>query len=448
MSWRSLLARSFAVGAIVSVFVGGAVFVGVRLAVADPGGPTTPNELTFAGVLRERIDAGATTLTFIFRKGATPVCVAPSRSFTVDGNGAFSVRVPLDVCTDGGVLFDGNTVVYDVRLGGATGELLTPTEGVPITPVPYARFADQAGINNDCPVGYERAFDAFFTLASDRRLCQRVRMEGTTRIVYDEVVRVGRGASAFWIDRYEATVWSNEDSSGGRLFRLDGDFPTTAFPRNGQWRFPGHGVAPAYARSVRDDRPASWITWFQAAEACLASGKRLPTGNEWLAAANGTPDPGANDGSSGACITSHTSVRAPVSNSSCVSGWGAQNMIGNVMEFTDEWYAGAGSSLRIAARMVAVNGSGDAGTVTIPAIEPQRFLTLSPNWPTGYGDDGIANVNGTADRGDGEVVGIPAVALRGGSYNERTAAGVFYLNLNTTPTNWHDNIGFRCVIPR
>ena len=49
--WRSLIARTIVVGAIVSVFVGGAVFVGVKLAVADPGGPITPNALTFAGVL-------------------------------------------------------------------------------------------------------------------------------------------------------------------------------------------------------------------------------------------------------------------------------------------------------------------------------------------------------------------------------------------------------------
>lgn len=52
MGWRTFLARAVVGGAIVGVFVTGAVFVGVRLAAADPGGPTRA-DLTFAGVLRD-----------------------------------------------------------------------------------------------------------------------------------------------------------------------------------------------------------------------------------------------------------------------------------------------------------------------------------------------------------------------------------------------------------
>ena len=38
MPWKTLLARTTAVGAIIGAFVAGAVFVGVKLAGADPGG--------------------------------------------------------------------------------------------------------------------------------------------------------------------------------------------------------------------------------------------------------------------------------------------------------------------------------------------------------------------------------------------------------------------------
>ena len=32
----------------------------------------------------------------------------------------------------------------------------------------------------------------------------------------DEMVKVGTGMSAFWIDRYEASVWSNADGTGSQ----------------------------------------------------------------------------------------------------------------------------------------------------------------------------------------------------------------------------------------
>lgn len=35
--------------------------------------------------------------------------------------------------------------------------------------------------------------------------------------------------------------------------------------------------------------------------------------------------------------------------------------------------------------------------------------------------------------------------LRGGNWNNETNAGVFALNLNNSPTNTNNNIGFRCA---
>ncbi len=429
MAWKPLLARTAAISAIVSAFVSGAVFVGIRLADADPGGPTTPNGLTFAGVLRERIGAGATTLTFVFRKGATTVCTASTRSFSVDENGAFSVDVPLDACADGGMLFDGATIVYDVRLGGATGDLLTPTDGVSITAVPYARFADQTGVNNDCPSGYSRdTSDPAIT--PTMRLCVRAVTTGGR----DEVVRVGSGASAFWIDRYEASVFN---AAGSHFGATDDTYPNLL--KNGQWATPTQRSPPLLAQSRRGVPPSRYITWFQASEACRASGKRLPTGNEWFAASQGTIDPSdASDGRGGDCLTlSATGPRSTGRMSGgmsvwgqCISVWGAEDMIGNVSEYTGDWHAGLG---------------------TVDGLAPTDPPGTT-GWPLDgnlYRGDGTHNIDSSAyPGGGGRRTGIPAVEVRGGGWISRTRAGVFALELGNAPSHWDQETGFRCVVPR
>ena len=56
----------------------------------------------------------------------------------------------------------------------------------------------------DCPVGYVRAANE--PAGSPPPVhCQK----GDP--VFDEVVKVGSGGSAFWIDRYEATIWTKSD---------------------------------------------------------------------------------------------------------------------------------------------------------------------------------------------------------------------------------------------
>jgi len=69
-SGKSLLARTAAVSGLASVVLCVGVVVGVRIAKADPGGPTRPS-LSFAGVLRNADGTAITTarpasLTFAF----------------------------------------------------------------------------------------------------------------------------------------------------------------------------------------------------------------------------------------------------------------------------------------------------------------------------------------------------------------------------------------------
>jgi len=171
--------------------------------------------------------------------------------------------------------------------------------------------------------------------------------------------------------------------------------------------------------------PSVSVTWFQASLACLASGKRLPNGPEWLLAATGTNDPGVSDGANGTCRTTGGGRRAtgaPNADVACVSLWGAQDMIGNLYEWTAEWFAA-------------------------PALSAGTFVV---EWPTApYNSDGVYNVASTAYiSGAGWVSGMPVVADRGGSSLDGTHAGTFSLDLENGPTSMSGVHGFRCVVPR
>ncbi len=418
-NWKTFLARA----TVLSTMLGVVVFGAVKLAVADPGGPTTP-QLTFAGVLRDpsgelpRV-ARSATLTFTFTKPGAAPCSVDVRDVPIAAGGAFTAGVSIASCP---TYFDGSNVTYTVAEGGA---MLTPDGGVAITPVPYARSADQVGVNNDCPAGYQRATDPAF--ADPMRLCQRKLVDGT---VYDEVVRVGTGASAFWIDRYEACVNTRTDDTGSRRFASDSDFPTT-FPRDGQ------ATVPLYALSRSGTTLSRWITWFQANEACRASGKRLPTGDEWLAAARGTPDDASR------CVTMAVGPARPGDHPGCASNWGAQDMIGNLWEWTGEWYAGAGNGLSADFSGVQLVDGG-----VRPTFSTARVHMGVQNWPE-VGSDGTWNINGFVNRSNGtSVVGLPAAALRGGGWGEGPQAGVHALDLEDGPSAYSEQVGFRCVIPR
>src|SRR5262249_22414509 len=76
------------------------------------------------------------------------------------------------------------------------------------------------------------------------------------------------------------------------LYACD-SFPFPAnFPASGQWT-PVPGSNPpspgVYAVSIPNVTPAACVTWFQAAQLCRLSGKRLVTNLEWQDAAAGTP---------------------------------------------------------------------------------------------------------------------------------------------------------------
>jgi hypothetical protein len=350
--------------------------------------------LSYAGTLRQHGAPLTTpqTLKFVFKKGDAVVCQSPDVVVSPDSSGQFVAAIPLSNCPSS--LFDGNEVKIDIAVGGEVA-----IAAQPISPVPTAKFAEQLGFP-ECPVGYARdvAVTSFI-------VC---------RLGGDEVVRVGTKHSAFWIDRYEASIWDQPDGSGKNYGPAD-SYP---IPANGQITdFP-----KAFAVSKVGVQPAYSITWFQAEVACRASGKRLPFNAEWSYAAAGTYDFGDSDGNGNSC-RNLGSMGLTGGGSACTSVWGAQDMIGNVAEWIAEWYAA-------------------------PPLSTDEMPIVRDNWGPGHNGDLTTNIASYAGVVGGWKQGVPAGIFRGGGYNEGTGGGVFSMNISVAPNNSYPNAGFRCVIPR
>jgi formylglycine-generating enzyme required for sulfatase activity len=160
-------------------------------------------------------------------------------------------------------------------------------------------------------------------------------------------------AGTVCLDRYEASVWRVPDpttTNAGLVRRIRlGSATLTELSAGGatQLGVRGDDYGPCgdngqkcaddiYAVSLPSEVPAAYITWFQAQEACANAGKRLPTSAEWQVGANGTPDPGPDDGTTD-CNTETGATFPTGARSSCVSARGAFDMVGNLAEWVADW---------------------------------------------------------------------------------------------------------------
>jgi formylglycine-generating enzyme required for sulfatase activity len=269
--------------------------------------------------------------------------------------------------------------------------------------------SQQAALNAmqlpDCPMGYLRDSTAPASMV----VCKK----GS-----DEVVRVATGGEAFWIDRYEASIWSDASGTETQFGATVSDYPTS-FPSNGQY------TTSLYAVSKAGVRPSAFCSWYQADAACEASGKVLPTGEQWIRAARNTIDSGINDGTQGFCATSADASRATgLGKDNCVSQWGAEDMIGNLWEWTADWFA------------------------TLPTgtdVPPGYWSVLGD---PSFNGDLTQNIASQTLVSDVLLVTSPAAACRGGSKLEGDGAGVFALSLYVAPPYRGAIVGFRCVLTR
>jgi formylglycine-generating enzyme required for sulfatase activity len=249
-------------------------------------------------------------------------------------------------------------------------------------------------------------------------------------IVWLVALSVGAGASkcppdsakvgTVCVDLYEASVWQIPPSNtslvtkvqAGKATRADliaggathlslADSCTPPFPKNfppnGNWT-PVSGSNPpspgVYAVSIPGVLPTGCMSWFQANQACLLSGKRLLTNREWQGAAAGTPDPGITDNGTTDCNVHSTEAPSNTgSRSSCKSSWGVFDMVGNVFEEVADWV-----------------DNKDSDCLT--------------DWTS---QTGIAGTDESCFGGSGNSAfyRIPGALSRGGSWGSDVSAGVF-----------------------
>jgi formylglycine-generating enzyme required for sulfatase activity len=236
------------------------------------------------------------------------------------------------------------------------------------------------------------------------------------------------------IDLYEASVWKIDPTNKSLVNKVQQGKATLAdlmkggatqlspavsctpaypanFPATGNWtpdagsNLPSPGV---YAVSIPGVLPSACITWFQANQACLLSGKRLLTNREWQGGAAGTPDPGTDNLTTDCAVNSPAPVNTG-SRSNCKSGWGVFDMVGNV----DEWVADWADRL--------TGGCTDA--------------TTAFGFPGG--DQVCFGGNGSPQ--------VPGALFRGGDSFSESFAGVFAVATDVVPSDSNAVIGFRCA---
>lgn len=224
-------------------------------------------------------------------------------------------------------------------------------------------------------------------------------------------------AQSTCVDKYEATVWdvpcdqivTNDKAT---LFGDTKDDYGDDFPDTGNW------TKIRYACSVPGHRPSAYITYFQAQQACAASGKRLCSNAEWQLAALGT-DP-AN------CVYLGGQSQVIKIASNCRSHVGAFDMAGNVSELTADWI--------------------QAGDKQYKLLEPNKQESATPwstvwkSGPVGDTDDCIKNVNGVAS----DKANNPAVIVRGGAVGQLSAIGPHAVDVTIAPPQSDGKVGFRC----
>lgn len=157
----------------------------------------------------------------------------------------------------------------------------------------------------------------------------------------------------------------------------------------------------------------------QAVAICAKVGKRLPTAKEWYLAALGTPD------NQELCNLTNGSVAESGAWSSCRSGAGAFDMVGNVWELVEGRVSDAvydGRGLPVEGYVAEIN---EAGVAYQTQTEPNVVYNGDYFWSGSYGQ---------------------YVMMRGGFYGSRNDGGVYAVHAKTEPSFASASVGFRCVV--
>lgn len=335
----------------------------------------------------------------------------PGRGFECEA-GACTLQDSQSLRVDGDIVAGGRLKVVDSHVGGNISTLNRPFSANRIETQSLA-VGTETNLP-DCPSGYHRD-DTVLTYT----LCKKEVSGGR----FDEMVRVGN----FWIDKYEISAWENRDCSGYQ-YGINADDPPLqidhAIAPNGSW------AIQEYACSVRDEHPSCRMTWFQAQQLCEHAGKSMCTDAMWQVAATGTPDPGTTVSLWGCRTVSAVGYRLtglagdePGVAGTCVSHFGADDMIGNYAEWTSDWFV--------------------TGLDWIPGAESSVLF------PWKYATDATWNANGGSmvdniTQRDGE----PPAIHRGGHCGMEEMTGTYTFSAHYGPEIAADIVGTRCCIAR
>lgn len=224
------------------------------------------------------------------------------------------------------------------------------------------------------------------------------------------------------VDKFEASVWEipNVPANKGLINKVKKGTATLAnltsatavangvvqrgtnsddYPCNDD----GNDCDEIFAVSIPGVTPSSLITWFQAQQAAMNSGKRLLTNAEWQGAAAGTPDPGTDNGTTDCNVASTFAVADTGSRSSCKSRFGAFDMVGNLFEWVADWVP--------------------LSTACVAALFAGDFNCLA----------GASTTSG------------PGALIRGGSFGFGSLAGVFAVDGDDAPSRADSDFGFRAA---
>ena len=341
-----------------------AVIVGRYTGRAAAEGPPATTPLYFSGMLTQGgipVD-GTRNVTLRLRDATDAVrCETTVEGVRVT---AGRLRVPLQDPQCAQAVADDPDLWIQAEVDGV--ELLPR---IKVGAVPYALEAGRAS----------EAAGALAAELADLRARVASLETGPGRTCPSGMVAVG----SFCIDKYEASAWENADCTGTQYGAWADDYPSS-FPDNGNF------TIPLYACSLPGVRPSANLTWFQAQQACAASGKHLCTNEEWQTAVAGTYDPGAWPGSaaacdsvsaaSGRCLTCALDLRntgragaVAGGTNDCISMHGADDMIGNLWEWVAWW--------------------GEAGRTW----QTSDGQSAGP-WPAAYNGDYTWNLNGCISR--------------------------------------------------
>lgn len=162
--------------------------------------------------------------------------------------------------------------------------------------------------------------------------------------------------------------------------------------------------------------PWLYVAQHHAVQICAKAGKRLLPPDVWYEAALGTPDDGT-------CHVAGNSAR-PNQKSTCVSGYGLYDMVGNVWEWVDaEVVQGQLEQTTPVPETGYVQAVSRSGWPTATAATTSQMFAADYVWSKSSGVQGV---------------------MRGGFYRAKTDAGIYAIHAGIAPSFASNATGVRC----